>query len=90
VLKDVLEVTSIQIEQIQNISGFFENFRDPQPLNDRSVEDGSDDFHYWRYPYDSNEWGKVSSICEEGTSQSPIDLPRHGGSVQDHLNITTG
>jgi len=83
-------VTSIQIEKIQNISGFFDNFRDPQPLNGRAVEDGSGNAHYWGYPYEAAEWGKVSVICENGTSQSPIDLPTHRGTAQDDLKITSG
>jgi len=54
------------------------------------IEDGSTNAHYWGYPYNVSEWGQVSLICKEGTSQSPVDLPTHGGSAQDHLNITTG
>jgi len=90
VLRDVLEVASIQIEQIQNISGFFENFRAPQPLNDRTVKYGSEHTHHWGYPYDASEWGKVSKICEEGTSQSPVDLPTHGYLAQDKLDVAFG
>lgn len=37
-----MEVSAVQIEKIENISGFNKNFRDPQPLNERIVKDGSD------------------------------------------------
>jgi carbonic anhydrase len=86
----MVEVTSVQIEQIKNISGFDNNFRDPQPLWGRVIEDGTDDPHSWAYPYNAIEWGEVSSLCREGTSQSPIDLPNHEGFIQDELNITHG
>ena len=86
-VRDAVEVTAAQIGQIQNISGFFNNFRDTQSLNGRTVDHGSID---WSYPYDATEWGEVSAICEDGFSQSPIDLPKHGGLTQDELNVTSG
>jgi carbonic anhydrase len=42
----------------------------------------------WSYPYSASHWGEVSAICDEGTSQSPIDLSRHQGFSQEKLNIT--
>jgi carbonic anhydrase len=90
VLRDVVEITAVQIEQIKKISGFENNFRDPQPLYGRTVEDGTNNAHHWAYPYNATEWGEASGVCIEGTSQSPIDLPTHEGSIQDDLSITHG
>jgi len=42
VLRDVLEVTPDQIEQMKTISGLNNSFRDPMPLNGRAVRDGSE------------------------------------------------
>jgi len=42
VLKDVVEVTPAQIEQMIITSGFDNNFRPPMPLYGRVVEDGSE------------------------------------------------
>lgn len=44
----------------------------------------------WSYPYSAGHWGEISAICSEGTSQSPIDLPRHRGLSQEKLNVTFG
>jgi hypothetical protein len=41
VLRDFVEVTRFQTEQIMNTSGFNNNFRPPMPLYGRVVEDGS-------------------------------------------------
>jgi carbonic anhydrase len=42
VFRDVVDVSKSQIRQIQNTSGFDNNFRDPMPLHGRIVHDGSD------------------------------------------------
>jgi len=42
VLRDGLQVTPAQIEQMKNISGLENNFRDLMPLNGRAVSDGSE------------------------------------------------
>jgi carbonic anhydrase len=42
VLRDFVEVTRFQIEQIMNISGFNNNFRPPAPWYGRVVQDGSE------------------------------------------------
>jgi len=41
----------------------------------------------WKYPYEATEWGEFAPICENGTSQSPIDLPAHGGQTQNKLGL---
>merc|ERR1719397_2242576 len=41
ILRDVIEVTTAQIEQMKTISGLDSSFRDPMPLNGRAVNDGS-------------------------------------------------
>jgi len=41
VLRDVVEVTPAQIRQIEETSGFDNNFRPPTPLHGRVVKDGS-------------------------------------------------
>jgi carbonic anhydrase len=50
------------------------------------VESGSS----YRYPYNVTEWGAVAEICELGTMQSPIDLPKHPGLKQSEINTTLG
>jgi len=46
-----MEVSALQIEQLVNISGFDNNFRNPQPLFGRIVSIGSD--NKWLYPYEA-------------------------------------
>lgn len=42
VLRDAIEVTTAQIEQMKTISGLDSSFRDTMPLNGRAVNDGSE------------------------------------------------
>jgi len=41
VLRDVIEVTTAQIDEMKTISGLDSSYRDPMPLNGRAVNDGS-------------------------------------------------
>jgi len=41
VLRDIIQVTTAQIDQMKTISGVDNSFRDPMPLNGRAVNDGS-------------------------------------------------
>jgi len=42
ILRDVLQITPAQIEQMKNNTGIDSNFRDTMPLNGRAVRDGSE------------------------------------------------
>jgi len=84
-MMEVLQVTSEQIKKIQDISGFAQNFRDVQPLNERYIYPVAE--AHWGYPYDAEKWGKFFPTCQKGTSQSPVDLPerREGLKQEDAL-----
>jgi hypothetical protein len=76
VLRDIVEVTPTQIEQIVNSSGVYNNFRPPKPLYGRVIEDGSDIINF------SVNW-KVTACCMEMG-----DVHVMTSSVSAHLGLS--
>jgi len=59
VLRDVIDVTAAQIDQMKFISGLDSSFRDPMPLNGRAVNDGSEIGHV------IVQWFVIMGYCTE-------------------------
>jgi len=100
VLRDTVQVTKNQIVMIRGNSGNVDTYRDTMPLNGRVVRGGCPkgqegcqadeelEENEWSYPYNETEWGRAYPTCQNGSMQSPIDLPAHSGIAQDELNMT--
>merc|ERR1711998_417851 len=82
-------LTQAQLDLIRTKIGSWDgedrgNFREPQPLNGRTVlgcEAPPQEEVVWGYP-ENNQWTKVDepeNVCATGQEQSPIDLPQCDG-----------